>query len=148
MLVNDCDLPSGYDVEEYELFQGVPNRLLDDGDIIELGDRSIKVIHTPGHSPGHMCFFDEPNQFMFTGDLIYKGILYANYPSTDPQAYLNSVNKVSAYRPTRIFPGHHSLHISAELIDRIKMALQKLDGDNLLRHGSGRFDYEDWSILL
>ena len=148
ILVNDCDLPSGYDSEEYELFQGIPGRLLDDGDVIELGDRRITVIHTPGHSPGHMCFWDETNRFMFTGDLIYKGVLYANYPSTDPQAYLDSVKKVSAYNPIRIYPGHHSLDVSTGLVGRIKNALQKLDDDNLLCHGSGRFDYEDWSILL
>ena len=148
MLVNDCDLPNGYDSEEYELFQGVPCRFLDDGDVIELGDRRITVIHTPGHSPGHMCFWDQTNRFMFTGDLIYKGVLYANYPSTDPQAYLQSVNKVSAYKPIRIFPGHHSLDISAALIEQVEIALQMLDGDNLLCHGSGRFDFDDWSILL
>lgn len=148
MLVNNCNLPNGYDSEEYELFQGVPDRLLDDNDVIELGDRNIKVIHTPGHSPGHMCFWDEANQFMFTGDLIYKGILYANYPSTDPQAYLHSVKKVSAYKPTRIFPGHHSLDISTELIEEIKIALKKLNDDNLLCHGNGRFEYKDWAILL
>jgi len=61
---------------------------------------------------------------------------------------LQSVNKVLAYEPTRIFPGHHSLDVSAELIERIKNTLQKLDGDNLLCHGSGRFDFDDWSILL
>ena len=106
------------------------------------------LIHTPGHSPGHMCFWDETNRFMFTGDLIYKGVLYANYPSTDPQAYLDSVKKVSAYNPIRIYPGHHSLDVSTGLVGSIKNALQKLDDDNLLCHGSGRFDYEDWSILL
>ena len=95
-----------------------------------------------------MCFWDETNRFMFTGDLIYKGDLYANYPSTDPQAYLDSVKKVSAYNPIRIYPGHHSLDVSTGLVGRIKNALQKLDDDNLLCHGSGRFDYEDWSILL
>lgn len=148
MLVGGCDLPSGYEPDKYELFQGVPAGLLDDGDIIELGNRNISVIHTPGHSPGHMCFWDEANRFMFTGDLIYKGVLYANYPSTDPQAYLDSVRKISAYKSARIFPGHHSLDISAELIEHIKNALQKLCDDKLLYHGSGRFDYGDWSILL
>ena len=148
MLVKDCDLPNGYVAEEYELFQGNPDKLLEDGEIIELGGRRIKAIHTPGHSPGHMCFWDEANQFMFTGDLIYRGILYANYSSTDPQAYLDSVKKVSTYKPARIFPGHHSLDVSEDLTDRIKNALQKLDDDNLLCHGSGKFDYGDWSILL
>ena len=148
MLVTTCDLPVDYNPNEYELFQGGPNRLLDDGDIIELGNRSIVVIHTPGHSPGHMCFWDADNRFLFTGDLIYRGVLYANYPSTDPQAYLRSIEKILAYTPAQIFPAHHSLDISTELITHIHTALQTLRARNLLCHGSGRFNYGDWSILL
>lgn len=53
-----CYLPEGYDVSTYEFFQGTPTRVLHDGDVIELGDRSIDVFHTPGHSPGHMCFWE------------------------------------------------------------------------------------------
>ena len=148
MLAEACDLPQDFDVESYELFQGTPVRLLEDGDAIELGNRKIKAIHTPGHSPGHLCFWDEANGFLFTGDLIYKGILYANYPSTDPQAYAESVGKISAYSPARIFPGHHSLDISAEMVGRVRDTLQALDARGLLVHGSGRHDYGDWSILL
>ena len=148
MLASGCDLPSTCNLAEYELFQGSPSKLLDDGDRIELGARSIKILHTPGHSPGHMCFWDETNRFLFTGDLIYKGLLYANYPSTDPQAYLKSVEKISAYTPTKIFPAHHSLDIPVEYIAQVQNALRALNDRHLLCHGSGKFDYGDWSILL
>lgn len=56
MVVDRCELPEGYDVGCYEFFQGTPTRLLADGDVIDLGSRRIEVLHTPGHSPGHMCF--------------------------------------------------------------------------------------------
>ena len=148
MLVQGCDLPKDYSVDSYELFQGEPKRLLNDGDTIELGERSIRAIHTPGHAPGHLCFWDEEKQYLFTGDLIYKGLLYANYPSTDPQAYLASVKKIATYTPTRIFPAHHSPDIPTDLIHDIHKALQKLSDEHLLRHGSGRYDYDGWSILL
>lgn len=148
MLIAGCNLPNDFDAAEYELFQGIPTKTLDDGDTIELGDREIVAIHTPGHSPGHLCFWDKTTRFLFTGDLIYRGTLYVNYPSTDPQAYLKSVKKVSSYKPARIFPGHHSLNISGELILRIKNTLQELEDKGLLRHGSGTFDYGDWSIQL
>lgn len=52
MVVDRCDLPDGYDVTTYQFFQGMPTRILRDGDRIELGGRSIQVLHTPGHSPG------------------------------------------------------------------------------------------------
>ncbi|MBO5248567.1 MAG: MBL fold metallo-hydrolase [Clostridia bacterium] len=148
MLAGNCDLPKEYDAERYELFQGIPTRLLEDGDVLELGNRSIKVLHTPGHSPGHMCFWDALYGFMYTGDLIYKGLLYANYTSTDPGAYLKSVEKIAKYPVRRLFPGHHSLEISTNLLPQVKKTLQSLQSEGRLCHGSGRLDYEDWSILL
>ncbi len=148
MLSKECELPDEFDLSSYELFQGTPSRLLHEGDTIDLGERIIKVIHTPGHSPGHMCFFDEENRFLFTGDLIYKGTLFANYPSTDPVAYLDSVNKVARICAERIFPGHHAWDILPEMIGRVETALKKLRREGKLCHGSGFHDFGDWGILL
>ena len=52
------DFPSDFNVDEYQLFHGEPQKILHDGDSIELGNRSLTVIHTPGHSPGHCCFYE------------------------------------------------------------------------------------------
>ena len=43
---------------------------LKDGDLVELGDRKFKVIHTPGHTPGSICLYDEKNLTLVTGDSI------------------------------------------------------------------------------
>ncbi len=51
----------------------------------DIGGREIEVLHTPGHSPGHMCFWEKSREYLFTGDLVYKDILFAYYPSTDPE---------------------------------------------------------------
>jgi len=51
MVIDRCDIPTGFDVNTYEVFQGTPTRILDDGDTIDIGGRVIKVLHTPGHSP-------------------------------------------------------------------------------------------------
>lgn len=99
-----CYLPEGYDVSTYEFFQGTPTRVLHDGDVIELGDRSIDVFHTPGHSPGHMCFWEASTGYLFTGDLVYKDTLFAYYPSTDPQEYLCSLEKSPRYLSRGSFP--------------------------------------------
>ena len=48
-----CDFPPNFDVEKYQLFCGEPQQILHDGDSIDLGNRNLTVIHTPGHSPGH-----------------------------------------------------------------------------------------------
>lgn len=148
MVVDRCELPDGYDVNNYALFQGAPARVLKDHDVIDLGGRSIEVYHTPGHSPGHMCFFESNRGYLFTGDLIYKDTLFAYYPSTDPKAYLASL-KIMADLPVKnVFPAHHSLDIQPEIIIRMRDALSELEKEGKLHHGSGTFDYGDWSIWL
>lgn len=148
MVVDRCDLPEGFDVSGYTMFQGVPTRVLKDGDTIDLGGRTVTVLHTPGHSPGHMCFWEADTGYLFTGDLVYKDTLFAYYPSTDPVAYLASLEKLAALPAKRIFPAHHSLDIKPEIILRMRDALRDLQKSGKLHHGSGTFDYGDWAIWL
>lgn len=148
MVLDRCDPPDGFNVERYELFQGTPTRLLSDGDVIDLGGRRVEVLHTPGHSPGHLCFWEPATGYLFTGDLVYKDVLFAYYPSTDPEAYLASLEKVAALPVGKVFPAHHSLDIQPEILDRMRDALRQLKAEGKLHHGSGTFDYGDWGIWL
>lgn len=148
MVVDRCDLPDGYDVSGYELFQGVPARVLKDHDKIEIGGRCIEVLHTPGHSPGHLCFWEKERGYLFTGDLVYKDTLFAYYPSTDPKAYLKSLEIISKLPAKRILPGHHSLEIQPEIVTCMRDAFRKLEAEKKLKHGSGTFDYGDWAVWL
>ena len=148
MVLDRCDPPPDFDVNAYRLFQGTPTRLLADGDTIDLGGRTLQALHTPGHAPGHLCFWEAKTGYLFTGDLVYKDTLFAYYPSTDPAAYLRSLEKISALPAKRVFPGHHSLDIGPDLVLRMRDALRELDRAGKLRHGSGIFAYGDWGIWL
>ena len=148
MVVDRCDLPQGYNVDNYEFFQGMPTRVLKDNDVIDIGGRTLKVLHTPGHSPGHMCFYEQERGYLFTGDLVYKDTLFAYYPSTDPEAYLKSIERVAALPVKRVFPAHHNLDIQPEILNRMQHAFQQLKIEGKLHHGSGTFDYKDFAIWL
>ena len=148
MVIDRCDLPDGYDVSTYELFQGTPTRILHDYDVIDIGGRIIEILHTPGHSPGHMCFWEKDRGYLFTGDLVYKDTLFAYYPSTDPEAYLKSLEKISILPVKRVFPAHHSLDIHPEILVRMQDAFRQLKQDGKLHHGSGTFHYGDWAVWL
>ncbi|WP_195200861.1 MBL fold metallo-hydrolase [Faecalispora jeddahensis] len=148
MVVDRCNLPEGYDVNKYEFFQGTPTRVLKDGDEINIGGRCIQVLHTPGHSPGHMCFWEKERGYLFTGDLVYKDTLFAYYPSTDPEAYLVSLEKISALPVKCVFPAHHALDIQPEILIRMRDAFRQLQTNGQLHHGSGTFDHGDWSVWL
>ena len=148
MVIERCDLPEGFNVGTYEIFQGTPTKVLNGGEIIDLGDRKIKVIHTAGHSPGHICFWEQERSYLFTGDLIYKDTLFAYYPSTDPEAYLQSLEAVAVLSFKRLFPAHHSLDIQPEIAIRMRDAFRELKAQGNLHHGAGTFNYGDWAVWL
>lgn len=147
-VVERCELPEGFNVDDYEFFQGTATRVLRDNDAIDIGGRSIQVLHTPGHSPGHMCFYEESRGYLFTGDLVYKDTLFAYYPSTDPKAYLKSIERVAELPARQVFPAHHSLDIKPEILFRMQDAFRQIESEGNLRHGGGIFDYGDFAIWL
>lgn len=148
MVIDRCDLPESFDVSRYKMFQGEPKRILRDKDVIDIGGRSVEILHTPGHSPGHMCFWERERGYLFTGDLVYKDTLLAYYPSTDPEAYLVSLERIAELPAERVFPAHHSLDIKPEIIIGMREELRKLKEQGKLCHGAGTFDYGDWAIWL
>lgn len=143
-----CELPKDFHIDEYVFFQGKPTKVLYGGEHIDLGGRMVDVIHTPGHAPGHMCFWETERGYLFTGDLAYKGMLTAWFPSTDPDTYLKSIETVAALPAEKVFPAHHSLDMQPEILLRMRDTLRELKAAGKLHHGSGTFDYGDWSIWL
>jgi glyoxylase-like metal-dependent hydrolase (beta-lactamase superfamily II) len=67
--------PAPYRAESYEIAPAPPTRLLDDGDIVELGDRHFEVLHLPGHSPGSIALWEAATGILFSGDVVYDGEL-------------------------------------------------------------------------
>lgn len=106
------------------------------------------MLHTPGHSPGHLCFWEKSRGYLFAGDLVYKDILFAYYPSTDLEAYLDSLEKVAVLPVKKVLPGHHSLDMQPEILIRMRNAFRSPRADGKLHRGSGMFQYGDWGVWL
>ncbi|MCF4172595.1 MULTISPECIES: MBL fold metallo-hydrolase [Vibrio] len=69
-----------------------PNQWLDDGDTIEFGNQSLNVIHTPGHTPGHVVLFNEESKVAFVGDVLFNGgIGRTDFPQGDYATLINSI---------------------------------------------------------
>jgi len=143
-----CDFPVDFDIDAYQIFQGMPQRILQDGDSLDLGGRKIKVIYTPGHSPGHCCFYEPGRNYLYSGDLIYKGSLDAFYPTTDPQLFYQSIRKIQKYKINMVLPGHHQLDISVSLIAEIETAFSQLERTGKLKQGNGLFEFRDFQIHI
>ena len=143
-----CRFPAGFDIDAYHIFRGAPQKILRDGDLLDLGGRTIRVIHTPGHSPGHCCFHEPERGYLFSGDLIYKGCLYAFYPTTDPRLFYHSVKRVREYAPSRILPGHHQLNIPVSMIDEIEEGFARIEKSGKLKQGNGLFTFKNFQIRI
>jgi len=148
LIEEPCEFPADFNVENYYLFEGIPTRVLKDNDAIELGERTIRILHTPGHSPGHMCFYEEDRGYLYTGDLIYIGELFAFFPSTDPVAYMNSIKKLLPLPVKKILPAHHNLDVPLSIIKDMYKAFMELYKKGKLKHGSGTFSYSNFGIKL
>lgn len=148
LLRKPCDFPKAFNADAYHIFKGAVQRVFRDGDRVDLGGRSLTVLHTPGHSPGHCCFYDPDRQDLYAGDLVYRGCLDAFYPTTDPLLFAQSIQRVRSLTIRRVLPAHHQLHIPVELIGQIDQAFSSLQRRGSLVQGSGRFDFGAFQIHL
>ncbi len=86
-----------------------PDRTLTDGDTLPLGTLEIHVIHTPGHTPGGVCY--QVEDVMFTGDTLFCGTIGAtHFPGGNETAFIQSVQRLAALPGDyNIYPGHDAV---------------------------------------
>ena len=69
-----------------------PNRWLVDGDQIQIGELDLEVIHCPGHTPGHVVFFNRAAKLAWVGDVLFKGSIgRTDFPKGNHQTLINSI---------------------------------------------------------
>ena len=93
------------------------DKLVENNDAITVGKEKIKVIHTPGHSPGGVCYYT--GNKVFVGDVLFAGSIgRTDLPGGDTQILLNSIREelFSLPKETEVYPGHGSFStISKEI---------------------------------
>ncbi|MGJ8561952.1 MAG: MBL fold metallo-hydrolase [Alphaproteobacteria bacterium] len=87
----------------------VPDRYLEDGETLKLGDTEFGVVHTPGHTPGHVVIYNQAMKIAFVGDVIFKGSVgRTDFPKSNPQALIDSIKDKlwPLGNDMRFIPGH------------------------------------------
>jgi len=100
------------EIQEYFSMLGLtssppPDAAVADGEIIEFGKLGLKVIHTPGHTPGGICLYAAPN--LFTGDTLFVGgVGRTDFPGGDTGQLVSAIkDKLLTLPPeTLVWPGH------------------------------------------
>jgi glyoxylase-like metal-dependent hydrolase (beta-lactamase superfamily II) len=113
-----------------------PSGYLNEGDVIDLGERELEVIHTPGHSVGSVSFMDWNNRAIFTGDAVYGGTLLINFEGTDPEAYRETFRKLAALSPDidEVYGAHMDAPMDAKLLPLIHETYEQIVAGQLPPH--------------
>ena len=77
---------------EAQVFE--PDRWLQDGDTVTVGELVLNVVHCPGHTPGHVVFVHQPSRFAFVGDVLFKGSIgRTDFPMSDHQSLIDAITQ-------------------------------------------------------
>ena len=98
--------PQPYLSTSYTVQPAPATRLLQDDDIVDLGDRHWQVIHTPGHSPGGIALWEAATATLISGDILYDGPLIEDAYHSDPAAYVASMRRLRGLCPRVVHGGH------------------------------------------
>lgn len=98
--------PEGWNADGYRIEPAPAQHLLKDGDVIDLGDRAFKVVHTPGHSPGGIGLFERRSGIFLSGDILYDGPLIDDAYHSDIAIYAETLEQLRTLPVTLIHGGH------------------------------------------
>ena len=101
-------LPAGYVFEHYRMQRAQVTRLIDEGDIVDTGDRAFEVLHLPGHSPGSIGLWDEATGTLFSGDALYDGPLLDNLPESNITDYCATMRRLMTLPVNAVHAGHNA----------------------------------------
>lgn len=87
----------------------LPEKYLNDSDVVNFGSSALSVLFTPGHSPGSICFYSEKEKFIISGDVLFQmSIGRTDLPGGNHEALLQSIREKLFTLPPeiKVYPGH------------------------------------------
>ncbi|MGH9321251.1 MAG: MBL fold metallo-hydrolase [Vicinamibacteria bacterium] len=138
-----------------DAYRGEPfeiRKTIEDQDVVDLGDRKLEILLTPGHAPDALCLLDRENRLLFTGDTFYPAALYAHLPGSDLEAYRKTAARLAELRDQVDFvlPAHNEPLVSSEYLTRMRDAFEAIAAsraDFVLTDGNREYAFEGFSIL-
>lgn len=84
------------------------DHFVNEGDVVKVGNLQFQVIHSPGHSPGSVCYYLPERHLLISGDTLFQGSIgNLHLPTAEPNQMWSSLEKLAKLPPeTRVIPGH------------------------------------------
>jgi len=97
---------AGYDVDRYGRAGVEPTRLVGEGHLIDTGRRCFEVLHLPGHTAGGIGLWEARTGLLFSGDVIYDGVLIDTAPTSRVDDYIATMKRLKTLPARRVLGGH------------------------------------------
>ena len=97
---------AAYDPDAFEVRPATATTVLTDGDVIDAGSFSLRVLHLPGHSPGSIVLIDDASKTLFSGDVVYDDELLDELQGAEVTAYVESMRRLLEEDVSVVHPGH------------------------------------------
>ncbi|HJU57374.1 MAG TPA: MBL fold metallo-hydrolase [Actinomycetota bacterium] len=111
---------AGFDPSAYRVEPVTPTMLLDEGDVLDLGERKLEVLHLPGHTPGEIGLWEDETGTLFSGDCVYEsGVLLDDLPESDIPRYVRSMERLRGLPVSIVHGGHDDSFGRARLLELI-----------------------------
>lgn len=151
------ELPAGFTPEGFHVIGKAPTGTLADGDVIDLGNRRLQVMFTPGHNADGITLFDAENGLVFTGDLYYPAELYAYNEDAELETYAATMRAVADRAEELgiewIYPGHnetvHGIGILSSAADDFDAILAGTAGSyEIGEDGYRYYEFDDGVVII
>jgi glyoxylase-like metal-dependent hydrolase (beta-lactamase superfamily II) len=103
----------------FSILSTEPTVVVDDSDVIDLGDRHFEVLHLPGHSPGSLGLYERSSETLFSGDAIYDGELLDHLPDSNISDYVATMRRLRELPVRVVHGGHEPSFDRARLIELV-----------------------------
>ena len=114
-----------FDPATYSVRPAPATSTIDEGDVIDLGDRHFSVLHLPGHSPGSIALWESATDTLYSGDVIYDGELYDDLYHSDLDDYRASMVRLKALSPEIVHGGHFDSFGQERFAEMIELYLNR-----------------------
>ena len=116
-----------YDPRDFAVREAVVTEIVNEGDRVDLGDRSFEVLHLPGHSPGSIGLWEAKTGTLFSGDVLYDGPLLDNIPGAHIPTYVRTMKRLRELPVTVVHAGHEPSFGCERLIEIVDEYLRLHD---------------------
>ena len=147
------DLPAGFDAETFRSQPFTISTTISEGYEIDLGDRVLEVLVTPGHAPDALCLIDRENRLLFTGDTFYLAPLYTHLEGSDFWHFRQTATRLAALAEDvdQVMTAHNVPVVDSDYLTQLGDAFDTIvdgRGDYVFTDGNREYDFGDFSVIV